>query len=130
MSVTGLNHVNFHGPRALLDAMRDFYRDVVGLTEGPRPPFKMFGYWLYAGGQPLVHLYEAMPDEARTLGLPETTFDHVAFSCEEAEEVEARLARLNVPHRVTTVPGTTLKQIFLTDPGGNGVELQFGERSA
>lgn len=128
MSVTGLNHVNFHGDRALLDAMRDFYRDVVGLTEGPRPPFRMFGYWLYAGGQPLVHLYEATSDEARTLGVPATTFDHIAFSCEDPDAVEARLARLGVQHHITAVPGTTLKQIFLTDPGGNGVELQFRER--
>ena len=34
-----------------LAASRDFYRDVVGLTVGERPPFRRFGYWLY-GGEP------------------------------------------------------------------------------
>ena len=33
----------------MLDELRDFYRDVVGLTVGDRPPFRRFGYWLYSG---------------------------------------------------------------------------------
>lgn len=125
MAVTGLNHINFRGPRSLLDAMRDFYCDVVGLTEGPRPPFAGFGYWLYARDQAVVHLYQAEPDEARNLGSPATTFDHIAFACDEAAEVETRLAALGVAHRVTSVPATGVKQIFLTDPAGNRLELQF-----
>ncbi|KVL47681.1 hypothetical protein WT01_33675 [Burkholderia cepacia] len=32
-----------------LDALRDFYVDIVDLREGFRAPFKRFGYWLYAG---------------------------------------------------------------------------------
>ncbi|MDR3373218.1 MAG: VOC family protein [Ancalomicrobiaceae bacterium] len=127
MAVVGLNHVNFQGPKARLDALRDFYCDVLGLAEGPRPPFRMFGYWLYAGGQPIVHLYETEPGDDRRLDI-RGTFDHIAFSCVNADEVEARLAALGISHRVASPPGTQIKQIFLHDPAGTLVELQFGDR--
>ena len=29
-----------------------FYREFLGLREGPRPPFDFPGAWLYAGGEP------------------------------------------------------------------------------
>ena len=41
-----------------IEATRDFYRDVLGLTVGPRPPLPFTGYWLYAGGAPCVHIAE------------------------------------------------------------------------
>jgi catechol 2,3-dioxygenase-like lactoylglutathione lyase family enzyme len=124
MATTGLNHINFHAHRPLLDEMRDFYRDVVGLAVGPRPPFRMFGYWLYAGDLPVVHLYEAADDEVRDTAQV-NTFDHIAFSATDPDAVEARLNALNVPYRVTAVPATAMKQIFVEDPAGNSVELQF-----
>ena len=51
MTTLGLNHYNLRANRELLDALRDFYCTVVGLTVGERPPFSSFGYWLYAGDQ-------------------------------------------------------------------------------
>ena len=39
-----------------LEATKDFYTDVVGLTVGDRPPLAFPGYWLYCGGVPTVHL--------------------------------------------------------------------------
>ncbi len=65
MPTRGLDHINFHAQRKLLDALKDFYCDVVGLEVGARPDFPRFGYWLYAGGHPVVHLYESAPTEAR-----------------------------------------------------------------
>lgn len=124
MPVTRLDHINFHGQRALLDRMRDFYRDVVGLVEGPRPAFQMFGYWLYAGNQPIVHLYEARDGEVRDLNAV-NTFDHFAFSATDAAGTEARLKALGVPYTVKTLPAMSVTQIFLHDPAGNRVELQF-----
>src|SRR5262245_15397 len=63
-------------------SLRDFYCSVIGLTEGPRPNFASFGYWLYARDKPILHLTEAGPDEMRKGGIT-TTFDHVAFRCED-----------------------------------------------
>ena len=126
MPITGLNHINFRAHPPLLDALRDFYCDVVGLIEGPRPPFPRPGYWLYAGGEPIMHLYEAEVGEIRE---PEAdgVFDHVAFSCSDPAATEARLKALGVPYRSTGIPGTHLRQIFLQDPAGNRVELQFSQ---
>jgi catechol-2,3-dioxygenase len=125
MPTRGLNHINFHAARDLLDALRDFYRDVVGLEVGPRPNFPRFGYWLYAGGQPVVHLYEAAPDEVRKADVL-ATFDHVAFSCEDSGAFEAQLRRRGVAYSKALVPGgDQVVQLFLTDPAGNKVELNF-----
>lgn len=124
MTTSGLGHINFHADRALLDALKNFYCDVVGLRQGPRPPFKGFGYWLYAGDEPVVHLYEAEPDEIRPTGVT-STFDHIAFKCVNPEEVEARLRQFHVPHKTVEVPMTRQLQIFVSDPAGNKVELLF-----
>ena len=125
MPVSGLNHVNFQTHRALIETLRDFYCDVIGLTEGARPPFSTFGYWLYAGDQPVIHLWEN--DEGRNLGSPMTTFDHFAFTASDAPAFEAKLAALDIDHRVTHLPASTVKQIFLKDPAGNLLELQFND---
>ncbi len=124
MTTTGLNHLNLHAPRELLDELKEFYCDVVGLQVGPRPPFRNFGYWLYAEGKPIVHLYQTDPDEERDARAV-TTFDHVAFDCTNRAEVEAMLARRKLHYRATEVPGTQRVQLFLKDPAGNGVELIF-----
>ena len=49
MAATGMNHFT-----VLTDdvpATVGFYRDLLGLTDGPRPPLGFPGAWLYAGGQ-------------------------------------------------------------------------------
>lgn len=124
MPVIGFSHYNLRAQRALLDELRAFYCDVVGLEVGPRPPFRSFGYWLYAGGHPILHLSEAGPGEnrpAQALG----TFDHAAFRCTDLAQCEQDLNRRGLQYRVATVPATQQVQIFLVDPAGNGVELNF-----
>ena len=124
MTTRGLAHINFHAPRALMDELRDFYRDVVGLEVGARPNFPLFGYWLYAGGEPIVHLYECAPDEVRRTDVA-NTFDHVAFDCVNSAEVEAMLIAREIDYRKALVPGRQQVQLFLHDPAGNSVELNF-----
>ena len=46
-----------------LEATKDFYTDVVGLTVGDRPPLDFPGYWLYCGGVPTVHLIGKRPED-------------------------------------------------------------------
>ncbi len=124
MTTTSLNHFNLHAPRELLDELKEFYCNVVGLRDGPRPPFRNFGYWLYAEGKPVVHLYQTDPDEKRDAQAV-TTFDHIAFDCTNRAEVEATLVHRKLHYRATEVPGTNRVQFFLKDPAGNGVELIF-----
>jgi catechol 2,3-dioxygenase-like lactoylglutathione lyase family enzyme len=80
MATLGLHHYNLRAERELLDTLRDFYCATVGLQVGRRPPFQSFGYWLYAGGNAVLHLSEARPGEKRVSNVA-TTFDHVAFDC-------------------------------------------------
>jgi glyoxylase I family protein len=108
----------------LLDQLRDFYRDVVGLTLGYRPPFEEYGYWLYAGDKAVVHLSQSDGEEIPVSGVV-TTFGHAAFACTDRPAVEARLSELGIDYKVARVPELGLLQLFLKDPAGNGVELSF-----
>lgn len=126
MTTAGLSHINFHADRSLLDALKDFYCNVVGLHQGPRPPFPDFGYWLYAGDEPIVHLYVTAPGEERRTDIS-TTFDHIAFNCHNRHEVEITLLSKGVHFRTAIVPLTKHVQLFLRDPAGNSVELNFAD---
>ena len=124
MPVRAFDHYNLRAPRALLDDLCAFYRDVVGLTVGPRPPFRRFGCWLYAGERPVLHLGEA--DAGESCDAPVSgTFNHASFDCTGKREFEARLAALGIEYRTARVPLTGQEQLFFRDPAGNGVELQF-----
>jgi catechol-2,3-dioxygenase len=124
MATLGLNHFNLRAHPELLEQLRDFYRDVVGLEVGFRPPFDSAGFWLYAGDQAVLHLSTAATTEPRSVH-GGTTFDHVAFSCTGLPEFEDRLARHGIKFRTGRVPETSQVQLFLRDPAGNGVELNF-----
>ena len=129
MPVTALNHYNLRAPQPLLDQLRDFYCDIVGLKEGARPPFNFPGYWLYADENPILHLVEARADEKRGAG-QFGTFDHIAFTCNGRREMEAHLTARGIAFRVAEVPGAGQVQFFLKDPAGNGVELNFSAHDA
>lgn len=124
MAVTGFDHYNLCAARPVLEELRAFYCDVVGLTVGDRPPFRRFGYWLYAGSRPVLHLSEADDGETRSRTAV-TTFAHAAFNCTGRAEFEAKLRRLGIAYRTAQVPLLNLVQLFFHDPAGNGVELQF-----
>jgi catechol-2,3-dioxygenase len=129
MPVRAFDHYNLRAARPLLDQLRDFYRDVVGLTVGDRPPFRRFGYWLYAGDKPVLHLSEADHTEARSTAAT-TTFAHAAFDCTDLAAFEKRLDALGIRYRVAKVPITNQVQLFFLDPAGNGVELGFDATEA
>jgi catechol-2,3-dioxygenase len=79
---------------------------------------------LYAGEHAVLHLSESRDDEERLLSVA-TTFDHVAFACTDLAGYEDKLRQAGIPYRVAQVPLTGQVQLFLHDPAGNGVELDF-----
>ncbi|MGZ5036208.1 MAG: VOC family protein [Usitatibacter sp.] len=127
MAITGIDHYNLRGAMPVLEHIRDWYRDTVGLAVGDRPPFNNRGFWLYAGTHPVLHLSEESPGEQHPLP-GAGTFDHVAFRCEDFDAMRARLDKIGIAYRVADVPLTKTRQIFLRDPAGNGVELNFEMR--
>jgi catechol-2,3-dioxygenase len=126
VAVRSFDHYNLCAPRAVLDELCAFYRDVVGLTPGWRPPFRRFGYWLYAGDRPVLHLNQANDDE-RFAAEPASTFSHAAFRCTGRSEYEKRLAEQTIEYRTARVPETGQTQLFFKDPAGNGIELSFDD---
>ena len=115
-----------------LERTKAFYCDVLGLEDGDRPPLGFPGYWLYSGGVATVHLLgERKPREGIVVRGTEKKFDHtgrfdhIAFSATDLAGVRARLKKHAVAYREQVVPRTGAGQIFLYDPDGVGVELNF-----
>ncbi len=132
MPTHGFSHYNLRVPRPQLEELRDFYRDIVGLVPGERPPFQSVGYWLYAGSRPVLHLVEALVEdgvEGSAASSPSSphTFDHAAFECSDREAFEHRLAQRQIPYQADPVPQRGQVQLFFRDPAGHGVELNFQE---
>ncbi|MDB5988879.1 MAG: extradiol dioxygenase [Herbaspirillum sp.] len=104
---------------AHLDAARRFFCDVVGLTEGERPPFGVPGYWLYAQERAAIHLVgSAALGQA---GCVSPRIDHAAFRVENHAEWEALLERLRthaIAYRLAEVPLSRELQLFVNlEPG-------------
>ncbi len=130
MNTVGLNHFNITVPDGMLEKVRDFYVEVLGLVVGDRPGFRRRGFWLYAGNEPLVHLSACDPEDDRAGGETGLSFlDHVAFSCEGLMGLIERLKRLSIPYEVIEIPSLEQLQVFVRDPVGLGVELNFVNES-
>ena len=128
MSVLAFNHFNIRAPRPLLEEVKQFYLEVIGLTEGFRPDVPIHGYWLYLEDLPVLHLME-WRDIAKAPKYEKGYLDHVAFSCDDLENFIIKLKNLEVPYtrRDFNLSGDVFTQLEVTDPVGNGVELNFSQ---
>ena len=121
--ILSINHIQLVAEKDLVIQLRDFYCDVVGLTEGFRPVFERFGFWLYIEDKDVLHLI--IPKEGDGRSLQKSSFDHIAFKTANYQGVLQKLKTLNIPFEEKPIPGMTAHQIFLRDPAGNRVELNF-----
>ena len=124
MAVTGLDHY------ALLttDGERTtrFYTEVVGLEVGYRPQLAFEGVWLYAGGQPIVHIIFGKPISTRETG----AVDHLALKAVgSVQHTLARLATHGFEYTSRVLERTGVTQVFFRDPDGVGVELNFAPQT-
>jgi catechol 2,3-dioxygenase-like lactoylglutathione lyase family enzyme len=120
MPLSLLDHVTIHC--ADLAASRAFYAGVLELADGARPAFNSPGAWLYLGGKPVVHLV-AGENKGDVKG--SGSLDHIAFDATDLDGTRKRLAAMEVPFIEMGVPGGALYQVFLHDPDGVKVELNF-----
>jgi catechol 2,3-dioxygenase-like lactoylglutathione lyase family enzyme len=120
-----IDHVNIAAPLDLLEKVRDFYCDVLGLTEGFRPNFSQDGYWLYAKDKALVHLVVSENHHANER---QGYFDHFALRTTGKEQVIERLHRHQVEYTRNYLQDIGLTQIFCRDPAGTRVEISFLDR--
>jgi catechol 2,3-dioxygenase-like lactoylglutathione lyase family enzyme len=124
-----------------LEASRHFYADVLGLTVGPRPDFPFPGLWMYRGdhadvANAVVHIigidakdpnglkqYLGDREEAALTG--SGAVDHIAFFADGLADMLAHLRKRDVAFRERTVPSIGLHQLFLDDPAGVVIELNY-----
>ena len=134
-----LNHISIRTTD--IDATRRFYESVLGLTVGPRPEFPFPGLWMYQGDHASIanavihvigldredpdglkkYLGDRKPESLKGSG----AVDHVAFFADGLPAMLAHLQRLGIEARQRTVPSIGLHQLFLDDPNGLVVELNY-----
>jgi catechol 2,3-dioxygenase-like lactoylglutathione lyase family enzyme len=121
MPVAGFQHINIRSTD--VERTRDFYERIVGLRVGDRPPFQSVGYWLYLGAQPIVHLVQRNPGDAAQIG--SGNVDHIAFEGIDIAATRATLTAAGIPFQEQIVPRDRTRQIFVLDPDGIKLELNF-----
>jgi catechol 2,3-dioxygenase-like lactoylglutathione lyase family enzyme len=132
MPIRELNHFFV---RALdLEATRRFYTDVLGFEVMPRPNFPFPGYWMGANGAIQVHVGPSdIPNrKAYYLGTADDAaddqtgvIDHVAFLADDPSAFIERFRARGVEFRPRHLPESNLYQLFIRDPNGVVIELNF-----
>lgn len=132
MPITELNHYFVRAND--LEKTKEFYCRVLGFEVMPRPPFPFKGYWLGVNGKIQIHMGPHGIDNSELyyIGTPKNpatdhagVVDHIAFLAENPVEIRKRLEDMKVEHRARTLPDFDLYQLFLKDPDGLTIELNF-----
>ena len=128
-----------------LEASRRFYSHVLGFTEGFRPAFKFPGIWFYRGGDEadfgIVHiigidlndpqgLSDYLGDKPLTSLDGTGVVDHIAFLADGLAAMRSKLHELALPFTERIVPSIGLYQLFVADPSGITIELNYAAEEA
>ncbi len=123
-----------------LEASRVFYTEILGFRVGYRPPFDFPGIWLYMGEDEreygTVHIIGIDPNNPEGLikylgdksldSLKGTgSVDHIAFNATGLAGMRQKLTSRGMAIRERTVPSLNLHQVFLEDPSGVTIELNY-----
>jgi len=104
---------------------REFYTDVLGLEEIPRPAFNFPGIWYSLGNGLSLHII--LNDELVRPAVERekilARYAHFALWTEDADATAKRIEELGLPCRDVVSGPTGLRQVFVKDPDGNMIEL-------
>jgi len=117
--IESLDHINIE-TTDLGKSIR-FYSELLGLKIGSRPAFDVDGAWLYARGEPIIHL--VVRNEVSDG--PTGAINHVALRARGREEYQRRLDAMGIEYRVVVVPDLNVIQLFIVDPNQVRLELNF-----
>ena len=120
---------------------RDWYCNVLGMEEGWHPEFGFPVVWLYANGVDVVHIGQNAEQAsesqkaylgrtAQDTGSGTGAIDHIAFLATGLDDTLARLRRHGVEFKERRASGQALYQVFMFDPNGIKVELNFDAAEA
>lgn len=124
MPLVDINHVAI---RTLdLDKTNKFYTEVLGMNLAKRPPFDFPGSWLQIG-QTMFHVMAGnaaydVEGKFRPVG---GCVDHISISAAGFDEFVDRFTEHKLEWRQFAVPEADIVQLFVRDPNGILIELNF-----
>ena len=123
-----------------MEKTREWYVDVLGMRVGPSPDFKFPVFWLYLGDRDVVHVTEGGKNVSANrqtyLGQQSDAtegsgvVDHVAFRASGLKDMIRHLENLGVDFKQRQVSDQGLYQLFMFDPNGIKIELNFPNAEA
>ena len=124
-----------------IDATRDWYARVLGMQSGAHPDFGFPVHWMYVNGVDIVHIgpsakqagdiqrqYLGRTSQASAEGTG--ALDHIAFRATGLRAMLEHLRREKVPITQRRANGQALFQLFLYDPNGIKLELNYAAAEA
>jgi catechol 2,3-dioxygenase-like lactoylglutathione lyase family enzyme len=121
----------------------NWYIDNLGFSKGPHPDFgaDVEVTWLYLGDRDIIHIVpprlddaplarpdpNATPKEIAQGGRP---VHHIAFRAADRKEMTARLKERGITYLEQQASKQDLYQVFIRDPNGITVELNFPAEEA
>ena len=124
-----------------IDATRDWYARVLGMKSGPHPDFGFPVHWMYVDDIDIVHIgpsaKQAGEIQKKYLGRTSQksaegtgALDHIAFRATGLRQMLEHLKREKVPFSQRRANGQALFQLFLYDPNGIKIELNYAGAEA
>ena len=136
-----LSHIeHFLLQTADMEKTREWYVKVLGMRVGPNPDFKFPVFWLYLGDKDVVHVTEGgakvSENRKRYVGQESQAtsgsgaVDHIAFRATGLRNMIAHLEALGVDFKQRQVDDQGLYQLFMFDPNGVKIELNYSNAEA
>lgn len=124
MPVTDIHHVAIK--TADVEKTVRFYNDVLGTRSVPRPDFPFPGAWLSLGST-MFHLYGGSAAVGRDGAIPTggAAVDHIALAAHDFDAMRRTLRDQALDWRENDIPSAGLWQLFVHDPNGVLIELNF-----
>ena len=124
-----------------IDATRDWYARVLGMQSGPHPDFGFPVHWMYVNDVDVVHIGPSakQADDIQKKYLGRTSqdsgtgtgaVDHIAFRATGLRAMLEHLRREKVAFSQRRANGQALFQLFLYDPNGIKIELNYAAEEA
>ncbi len=109
-----------------LAATNTFYADVLGMTYADRPEFDFPGSWFNIGGT-MVHIMAGSAGLDTDGKAPRggASVDHIAIEAEDFDGFKSTFERHGLDWRQFSIPPVGLWQLFVHDPNGVLIELNF-----
>ena len=109
-----------------LEATDRFYTDILGMSFADRPEFDFPGSW-YNIGSTMVHIMAGYAG-LDTQGKPTdggASVDHIALFAQGFDDYKKKFEAHDIEWRQFSIPPVKLWQLFVHDPNGVLIELNF-----